>query len=50
MINNMPAYAEIYVVARRVDNELWYWGSWEDRDKANEVALQIGGEVIVNNK
>lgn len=45
-INNMPNTTKKYIVARRVDGELWFWGSWDDRDRANEVALEIGGEVI----
>lgn len=45
-INNMPNATKKYIVARRVDGALWFWGSWDDRNKANEVALEIGGEVI----
>ena len=45
-INNMPNATEKYIVARRVDGDLWFWGSYADRDRANEVALEIGGEVI----
>lgn len=50
MINNLPAYANEYkyIVARRVDGELWFWGAWNDRNKANEVAIKIGGEVATN--
>ena len=47
-INNLPAYADNYkfVVARRIDGELWFWGAWNDRNKANEAAREIGGMVI----
>ena len=50
MINNLPAYANgcKYIVARRVDGELWFWGAWNDRNKANEVATEIDGEVVTN--
>lgn len=50
MINNLPTYANEYkyIVARRVDGELWFWGAWNDLNKANEVALEIGGEVVTN--
>ena len=50
MINNLPTYANKYkyIVARRVDGELWFWGAWNDRNKANEVAIEIGGEVVTN--
>lgn len=48
MVNiiNLLANHKQYVVARRVDGELWYWGSYSDRDKANYTALNVGGEVI----
>lgn len=50
MINNLPTYANEYkyIVAQRIDNELWFWGAWNDRNKANKVALEIGGEVVTN--
>lgn len=49
-INNLKEYAKKhkYIVARRVDGELWFWGAWDDRNKANEVAIEIGGEVVTN--
>ena len=49
-VNNMPKYAETkkYIVARRVDGELWFWGAWDDRNTANEVALEIGGITLRN--
>lgn len=48
-INNMPKdTTEKYIVARRVDGDLWFWGAWNDRNRANEVAMEIGGEVIIN--
>lgn len=47
-INNLPKYAENYnfIVARRVEGELWFYGGYADVDKAISVADQIGGEVI----
>lgn len=46
-VNNMPANAKTYVVARRDDNwNLWYWDSYEDRDKANEMAIMVSGVVV----
>ena len=50
MINNLPAYANNYnyLVVRRVDGELWFWGAWDDRNEANRVAIEIGGEVVIN--
>lgn len=50
MINNLPAYANEYkyIVVRRVDGEFWFWGAWNDCNRANEVAIEIGGEVVTN--
>lgn len=49
-IRNVAEYAQNYkyIVARRVDGELYFWGAWNDRNKANEVAIEIGGEVVTN--
>ena len=51
-INNIPEYAKEYrfIVARKDtdDNSLWFWGAWNNRNKANEVAIEIGGEVVTN--
>lgn len=46
-INNFPAYAKAYrfIVTRSVDGEEWYYGAWDDRESANEQALEIGGSV-----
>ena len=47
-VNYIPAYATeyIYIVARECDGEFCFWGAWNDANKANEVALEIGGEVF----
>jgi len=47
-INNLPATAKNYgyIVAREVDGEFWYWGAWNESEKANEVARDIGGIAI----
>lgn len=42
----MPGTLSRYVVCRDVDGELWYWGSFKDKNAANEIALSIGGEVV----
>lgn len=50
-INNLPIYAKgyNYIVARDVDGELWFWGAWDDRNKANEAALELGNGVVIEN-
>ena len=37
-VNNVSRDPERYMVARLVDGELWFYGSWDDIDKAYEVA------------
>lgn len=46
-INNLPnSYKNyLYVVARKVDGELWFWSYFNSRNLANEAALEIGGET-----
>lgn len=44
-INNLPDNFTKYpyMVARRVNGALWYWGSFYDRRLANDVALAENG-------
>lgn len=49
-INNLPKEYHEYVVARNVDGEYWYWGSFKDYDKAYEAARTIGGVVFSEQK
>ena len=47
-IINLPEYALDYkwAVARDEDGTLWHWGSYDDEDKANNIAEDIGGVVV----
>lgn len=50
-INNLDPRHERFVVARRnswIDNELWYWGSWSDRNEANRVAQSFENGVVID--
>lgn len=49
-VNNVPVYAlkAHYWVCRQSDNELWFWGAWNDNDEAHRVAKEIGGVVVSN--
>ncbi len=49
-INNMAEYAKNrkYIVAREIEGELWFYGAWDDRDQANEAALEIEGITVEN--
>lgn len=49
-INNEPKYANDYefIVARKVDNEYWFYGAYENGFKAEQVALEINGVIFHN--
>jgi len=50
-INNLKEYAKEYkyIVAKVIDNELWFWGAWDDLLKAEKVAHELGNAVVVAN-
>ncbi len=47
---NAPEYASHYefIVARKVNDNLWFWGAYSNGSKADKAAREIGGEVIHN--
>lgn len=49
-VNNLPVYASAYkeIVARYVDGEYWFWGAYSTEEQTEQVAFEIGGEVISN--
>lgn len=51
-VKNMPAYTSKhkYIVVRRAGDwdDLWFYGAWNDAEKAQEVANEIGGIVLEN--
>jgi hypothetical protein len=51
-INNKPEYANEYeyIVARKIDNEYWFYGAYADELKAYKVANEINGIVFHNTK
>lgn len=45
---NMPEYEpQRYIVARLVNSQLWYYGSFRTPSQAAEVANQLGGNSLV---
>lgn len=48
-INNMPRYYEHgYVVARRdADASLWFYSIYQVKEKAHEVAVEIGNGIVL---
>lgn len=46
-INNMPnVEPEKYVVARYCDGEWWYYGMYDNKEKAYAVSEEVGGYVF----
>ena len=48
-VNNLPAHTEKYIVAKYVDHSLWYYGSWDNREEAERVALELENGLVVEN-
>lgn len=48
MINNLPSYAKDYefIVVRKVDGGLWFWGAYADHNKAFDVAVEVDGFIL----
>lgn len=36
-----------FIVARLDDNKLWYWGSYETEEKADEIAQELIDAIVV---
>ncbi len=49
-INNVPDYAKSYsyFVARKVNDELWFYGAWDAYSDAEDVAISVDGIVVTN--
>ena len=47
-VSNLPDdYKKFpYIVARRVNGVLWYWGAFKNRNQANEIALAYNGITL----
>ena len=49
-IRNLPDEQSLctYIVARYVDGELWYWGSWDDEEIAKKVVhSELDNGIVV---
>ena len=49
-VNNLPSYPlRRYVVARYDDHTqtLWFYGSYDEYEKANQAAKEIGNGVVL---
>lgn len=50
IIKNLSDYAinYNYIVASAVNGDLWFYGAWNSKNLAYEIAMEIGGIVIKN--
>ena len=47
IVNNVADDPQRYIVARAVCGELWFWGSWDDKDAACRVAKQFDNGCVL---
>ena len=49
-INNLPDYAKEYkyIVTRECENEFWFYGAFNESDRANRAAEEVNGVVFTN--
>lgn len=45
-VKNIPPKVREYVVARLVDGEYWFYGSYGTAGRARQVADEVGGTLI----
>lgn len=46
-VNNIPEDAERYIVAMVSEGELWYWGSWDNKEEADNAAKDFWNGIVV---
>lgn len=46
-VNNITDKPRRYVVARAVNNQLWYWTTWDTKEDAEVSAFKCGRSAIV---
>lgn len=47
-IKNMPASTERYIVVRIVDGEYWFYGSYDNRNKAYSVSYEFENGTVID--
>jgi len=50
-IENLPERLNDYIVVRRGDDwKLWYWGTYDNKDRAKMACAEIGNGVLLEVK
>lgn len=47
-VHNKPNTCRKYIVANVCNSELWFYGSFDNKDRAFEVALELNALVVEN--
>ncbi|MCR4674061.1 MAG: hypothetical protein K5675_03545 [Lachnospiraceae bacterium] len=45
-IKNAPVNLKMFTVCRVDKQELWYWGTYEDKERAQKAAEEIDGVIV----
>lgn len=45
-VRNLKEAHARYIVARLVNGVFWFWGAWDDKDKADDVAGEFENGVV----
>lgn len=45
-VNNVPSELLRYTVVRLYDCKCWYWGTYDNRDRAIMAATEVNGVII----
>jgi hypothetical protein len=46
-VNNLPDEIDKYVVAKVCDGELWFWGTWDDKDEAEKAVNDVENGIVL---
>ena len=45
-VNNLPDDIEKYVVAKVFDGEMWFWGTYDDKNRAEKAVHDVDGVIL----
>ena len=45
-IKNLPENPRPWIVVRLVDGDYWFYGSWDEPERAYEVSADVIGQVF----
>lgn len=45
-VNNLPDEIDKYVVAKVCDGEMWFWGTYDDKSRAEKAVRDVDGVIL----